>query len=51
MKASYRKTKTGYVPVVIIDKKIRHTINREYLLKRFALEHAEKYIEELKTSS
>jgi hypothetical protein len=51
MKASYRKTKTGYVPVVIMDDKIRYTIRKEYLLKRLAIEHAEKVIEGIKTNT
>jgi hypothetical protein len=50
MKASYRKTKLGYVPVVIMDNKIRYTIKTEYLLKRLAIERADKWISDLKTS-
>jgi hypothetical protein len=50
MKASYQKTKTGYVPVVIMDNKIRYTIKTEYPLKRLAIERAENEIYELKTS-
>ena len=50
MKASYRKTKTGYVPVIIMDNKIRYKIKTEYPLKRLAIEHAEEEISRLKTN-
>jgi hypothetical protein len=50
MKASYRKTKLGYVPVVIMDNKIRYTIKTEYPLQRLAIQHAEEEIIRLKTN-
>ena len=46
MKASYRRTKKGYMPIVIIDNNIRYTIKSEFLLKRHALQYAEELIEE-----
>jgi len=50
MKASFRKTKTGYVPVVIMDNKIRYTIKTEYPLQRLAIERADQWIADLKTN-
>jgi hypothetical protein len=50
MKASFRKTKLGYVPVVIMADKLRYTIKTEYPLKRLAIERADQWIADLKTN-
>jgi len=48
MKASYRKTKLGYSPVIILDDKTRLTIKNNCLLKKTAVAEAEREIEKIK---
>ena len=47
MKASYRKTKTGYYPVIIFNDKSRMTYRVPCLIKNVAIIVAENLIKEL----